>query len=73
MPRDRRRTIARSIDRGLAAPGKQIDAEDFRGVMGRMLDPLNKQLWSTMYDGMEGLNRPEHVKEMLDKIFGHID
>ena len=61
------------VDRGLAAAGKQIDAEDFRGMMGRMPHPLKVQLWSTMYDGMEGLNRPEHVKAMLDRIFGHID
>jgi hypothetical protein len=59
------------IDRGLAAAGKKIDAEDLRRMMKKM--PSVGAIWSSLYDAKNGLNRPEHVKAMLDKIFGHID
>jgi len=66
------------VDRAFENSGRYVDAERFRGMLGRMHNrpgarggDLSVELWNALYDSNEGrLTSPETVTEMMRSAFG---
>jgi len=69
------------VDRAFQQAGLSLDAEQFRGMMGRVhgsvpgrAADLKTLLWNTLYDADEGyFTSPDTVTPLLREVFGEVD